>query len=532
MVGVVPEYQLDQHGFTNLGTVHWNLSTSLLYEEAIRRREGQLAHLGPLVVKTGHHTGRSPNDKFVVQEESTESEIWWGKVNQPYEEKKFHGMYRRLLAYMEGRDVFVQDCAVGADPRYRIPIRIITEDAWQNLFARNMFIQLPREELRTHVPQFTVIAAPRFHAIPEVDGTRSEVFILVNFGKRLVIIGGTAYAGEIKKSVFTFLNYLLPRGDVLSMHCSANVGPDGDTAIFFGLSGTGKTTLSADKGRNLIGDDEHGWSDHGIFNFEGGCYAKMIRLSPEAEPDIYETTRKFGTILENVMMDANTRRLNLDDDGLTENTRGAYPLSHIPGAVVPSVGDHPKNILMLTCDAFGVMPPIAALTADQAGYYFLSGYTAKVAGTEKDMGNEPQATFSTCFGAPFLALPPTRYADLLGKKVREHKTKCWLVNTGWSGGPFGVGSRMKIQTTRALIRAALSGKLDGVAMKPDPFFGFLVPESCEGVPSDVLQPRNTWADKEAYDRQAKELAARFSENFKQYEGMAPREVTESGPKAG
>jgi phosphoenolpyruvate carboxykinase (ATP) len=529
MAGETPEYQLDRHGFINLGTVHWNLSTPLLYEEAIRRREGQLAHLGPLVVKTGHHTGRSPNDKFVVREPSTESEIWWSKVNQPYEEAKFDTMYRRLIAYMQGRDVFVQDCAVGADPRYSVPIRVITEDAWQSLFARNMFIQVPSEQRKTHVPEFTVIAAPRFHAIPEVDGTRSEVFIIVNFGKRVVLIGGTAYAGEAKKSVFTFLNYLLPRGDVLSMHCSANMGESGDTALFFGLSGTGKTTLSADKGRRLIGDDEHGWSDHGIFNFEGGCYAKMINLSAEAEPDIYETSRKFGTILENVLMDANTRRLNLDDDSLTENTRGAYPLSHIPGAVFPSVGDHPKHVLMLTCDAFGIMPPIAALTPEQASYYFLSGYTARVAGTEKGMGSEPQATFSTCFGAPFLALPPTRYADLLAKRVRDHKAKCWLVNTGWSGGAYGVGSRMKIQTTRALIRAALAGQLENVPMKADPVFGFMVPEQCEGVSSDVLTPRNTWADKRGYDEQAKALGARFRENFKQYENSVAKEVFEAGP---
>ena len=531
MPGEIPEYRLDQHGFTNLGTVHWNLSTPMLYEEAIRRREGQLAHLGPIVVKTGHHTGRSPNDKFIVKEPSTSDKIWWSKVNQPFEEAKFDGMYRRLLAYMQGRDVFVQDCAVGADPRYQVPIRVITEDAWQSLFARNLFIQLPSEALVKHVPKFTVIAAPRFHAIPEVDGTRSEVFIMVNFGRRVVLIGGTAYAGEIKKSVFTFLNYLLPLEDVLSMHCSANIGPDDDTAVFFGLSGTGKTTLSSDKGRRLIGDDEHGWSDHGIFNFEGGCYAKMIRLSREAEPDIYETTRKFGTILENVMMDANSRRLNLDDDSLTENTRGAYPISHVLDAVRPSVGKHPKNILMLTCDAFGVMPPIAKLTPEQAVYHFLSGYTAKVAGTEKGMGDEPQATFSTCFGAPFLALPPTVYADMLRKKVREHKATCWLVNTGWSGGPFGVGARMKIQLTRALVRAALSGKLDGVPTTPDPVFGVYVPQGCDGVPPEVLQPRNTWKDKDAYDAKAKNLASRFQENFKQYESSVPKEILAAVPKA-
>jgi phosphoenolpyruvate carboxykinase (ATP) len=531
MVGQAPDYGLDRHGFINLGTVHWNLSTPRLYEEVIRRREGQLAHLGPLVVRTGHHTGRSPNDKFIVKEPSSQEKIWWSKVNQPYDEAKFDAMYRRLIAYVQTRDVFVQDCLVGADPDYQLPIRVITEDAWQSMFARNMFIQIrDREQVKKHVPEFTVIAQPRFHAIPDLDGTRSEVFIIVNFGRRVVLIGGTAYAGEIKKSVFTFMNYLLPLKDVLSMHCSANVGSDDDVALFFGLSGTGKTTLSADKDRRLIGDDEHGWSDNGVFNFEGGCYAKMIRLSKEAEPDIYEATRKFGTVLENVMLDAETRRLNLEDDSLTENTRGAYPVRHIPNIVFPSMGGHPRNILMLTCDAFGVLPPIAKLTAAQASYHFLSGYTAKVAGTEKGMGSEPQATFSTCFGAPFLALPPSVYADMLAKKVRQHDVKCWLVNTGWSGGPFGVGSRMKIQLTRALVRAALSGKLDGVKTTPHPVFGVQVPNTCEGAEPALLNPRSTWKDQNAYDAKAKDLAHRFIENFKQYESTVSDEIKDAGPK--
>ncbi len=530
MVGQAPDYGLENHGFFNLGTVHWNLSTSRLYEEAIRRREGQLAHLGPLVVRTGHHTGRSPNDKFIVRESTTQDKIWWSKVNQEFDEQRWENMYRRLIAYMQGRDCFVQDCLVGADPNYELPIRIITEDAWQSMFARNMFVQIhDREKLRAHKPEFTVIAIPRFHAIPEIDGTRSEVFVIVNFATRTVLIGGTAYAGEIKKSVFTFMNYLLPQQEVLSMHCSANMGEKGDTALFFGLSGTGKTTLSADKDRRLIGDDEHGWSDDGIFNFEGGCYAKMIRLSAEAEPQIYSTTRRFGTLLENVMMDADSRRLNLDDDSLTENTRGAYPLRHIEGAVIPSNGPHPDNILMLTADAFGVLPPIAKLTPAQAKYYFLLGYTAKVAGTEKGI-TEPQATFSACFGAPFLALPPAVYAQLLGKRIREHKAHCWLVNTGWSGGPYGIGERMKIQLTRTLIRAALSGELADVETKEDPIFGLHIPVSCEGVSESVLFPRNSWEDKDAYDVQAKDLAARFATNFKQYEESVEEDVRKAGPK--
>jgi phosphoenolpyruvate carboxykinase (ATP) len=531
MSGVVPHYTLENHGFSNLGSVNWNLSTSQLYEEAVRRREGHVAHLGPLVVRTGHHTGRSPKDKFVVREPNTENEIWWSDVNSPISEDHYNSMYRRLLAYIQGRDVFVQDMIAGADEGYQVPLRIITEDAWQSMFARNLFIRPSADDQRTHVPTVTVIAAPRFHAIPEVDGTRSEVFVIVNFDKRVVLIGGTAYAGEIKKSIFTFMNYLMPREQVLSMHCSANVGPENDTALFFGLSGTGKTTLSADEGRRLIGDDQHGWSDHGVFNFEGGCYAKMINLSKEAEPDIYDTTRKFGTLLENVMMDYSNRRLNLDDASLTENTRGAYPLGHIDGAVVPSVGGHPKNVIFLTADAFGVMPPISKLTPEQTIYHFLLGYTAKVAGTEKGIV-EPEATFSTCFGAPFLALPPTVYADMLGKKVAEHGVNCWLVNTGWTGGPYGVGHRMEIKQTRAMIRAALSGELDNVPTKPDLFFGLHVPESCPNVPTDVLHPKNTWTDADAYDRTALDLAKRFRENFKQFEADVTPEVLAAGPTAG
>ncbi|MBZ0291512.1 MAG: phosphoenolpyruvate carboxykinase [Anaerolineae bacterium] len=522
-------YGLENHGIQNVNMVYWNLSTSLLYEEAIRRREGRLAHLGPLVVRTGHHTGRSPNDKFIVREPSSESKIWWGKINQPMEPDKFATLHLRLLAYLQGKDVFVQDCSAGADPAYRLPIRIITQTAWHNLFARNMFIQAEPEELAAHTPQFTVIDTPGFHAIPELDGTRSEVFIVINFEQKLVLIGGTQYAGEIKKAIFTVMNYLLPQQNVMSMHCSANIGSDGDTAVFFGLSGTGKTTLSAEPTRTLVGDDEHGWSDRGVFNFEGGCYAKVIRLSPQAEPEIYETTRRFGTILENVAFDSATGRLSLDDDTLTENTRAAYPISHIPNATRDGLGGHPTNIIMLTADAFGVLPPIARLTPAQAMYHFLSGYTAKVAGTEQGI-TEPQATFSACFGAPFMALSPTVYADLLGEKITRHQVNVWLINTGWSGGPYGVGERMKIAYTRAMVHAALSGELTEVATIPDPIFGVAVPASVPDVPSEVLNPRNTWMDKEAYDTQAHKLAVMFSENFKAFNDQVSSEVKVAGPK--
>jgi phosphoenolpyruvate carboxykinase (ATP) len=501
----------------------------MLYEEAIRRREGRLAHLGPLVVRTGQYTGRAPNDKFIVREPSSVDKVWWGKVNRPMEPDSFEALRRRLLAYLQGKDLFVQDCFAGADPDYRLPIRVITETAWHSLFARDMFIQAKREELAVHVPQFTVLHVPNFHALPELDGTHSEVFVIINFGQRLVLVGGTQYAGEIKKSIFTVLNYLLPQQSVLSMHCSANIGAEGDVAIFFGLSGTGKTTLSADPARTLIGDDEHGWSDRGVFNFEGGCYAKVIRLSAQAEPEIYATTRRFGTILENVAFDSLTGRLNLDDDSLTENTRAAYPITHIPNATREGVGGHPTNIIMLTADAFGVLPPIARLTPAQAMYHFLSGYTAKVAGTEKGV-TEPQATFSTCFGAPFMALAPTVYAGLLGEKIARHKVNVWLVNTGWSGGTYGVGKRMAIAHTRAMVHAALGGALNDVPTTPDPTFGIAVPRACPDVPAEVLDPRTTWADPAAYDAQARKLAAMFAENFATYAEQVAPEVRAAGPQ--
>jgi phosphoenolpyruvate carboxykinase (ATP) len=520
---------LESIGLSNLKNVYWNLPTPALYEEALKRNEGILAHLGPLVVRTGQFTGRSPNDKFVVEEPSSKDKIWWGKVNRPYSPDRFEELERRMSSYLQGKDVFVQDCFCGADPEFRMPVRIITQYAWHSLFIRNMFIQAKPEELSDFDPEFVVIDCPGFHANVEVDKTNSDVFILVNFGKKKVLIGGTEYAGEMKKSVFTAMNYFLPLKNVMPMHCSANIGKQGDTAVFFGLSGTGKTTLSADSTRTLIGDDEHGWSDNGVFNFEGGCYAKVIRLSPEAEPEIYETTRRFGTILENVGINSDVRRLDLDDATLTENTRAAYPISHIPNASTDGKGGHPKNIIFLTADAFGVLPPISRLTPEQAMYHFLSGYTAKVAGTERGV-TEPQATFSACFGAPFMAQHPNVYAELLGKKIEKHNVNCWLVNTGWTGGPYGEGSRMKIKYTRAMVNAALNGELDDVKYQEDQIFGMQIPLSCPDVPEEVLIPRNTWNDKAAYDKQAKKLAEMFVNNFKQFEEKVLDKVKNSAPR--
>ncbi|HEY6042268.1 MAG TPA: phosphoenolpyruvate carboxykinase (ATP), partial [Anaerolineae bacterium] len=441
---------------------YWNLTPPDLYEQAIRRGEATLSEGGPLVAVTSPHTGRSPGDKFVVAESSSEQDIWWGKVNQRFDAEKFAALKQRMLAYVHDHDMFVQDCFIGADPRYRLPVRIANEYAWHSLFVQNMFRPASPAEQAHHDPQFTIINAPHFHADPARDGTRSETFIILNFGERTVLIGGTQYAGETKKSVFTIMNYLLPLRGVMPMHCSANIGKDGSVAIFFGLSGTGKTTLSADPERTLIGDDEHGWSDEGVFNFEGGCYAKVIKLSPTAEPEIYATTHMFGTVLENVIVDPNTRKLDLDDESITENTRGCYPISFIPNATPTGMGGHPRNIIFLTADAFGVLPPISKLSVAQARYHFLSGYTAKVAGTERGV-TEPQPNFSTCFGAPFLPLKPNVYSKLLGEKIAQHRVNVWLLNTGWSGGPYGVGSRMKIAYTRAMVRAALNGSLDDVA---------------------------------------------------------------------
>ncbi len=509
--------------------VHSNLSAPALYEQAIRRQEAVIAHGGPLVCRTGAHTGRSPNDKFVVKEPSSEAQVWWGKVNRPMDVAHFDLLRRDVIGHLKSRELFVQDLYAGADPAYRLSVRFIHEYAWQNLFVRNLFIVPPSSELPGFQPQFTVMTAPTFKADSARHGTRSDVVIAVNFASREILIAGTSYAGENKKSIFTVLNYLLPMRGVLAMHCSANVGPDGDTALFFGLSGTGKTTLSSDPERSLIGDDEHGWSDQGVFNFEGGCYAKMIRLSAEAEPQIYATTRRFGTVLENVVMNPQTRALDFDDASLTENTRGAYPIDFIDNAVPTGMGSHPRTIVMLTADAYGVLPPIARLSAEGAMYHYLSGYTAKVAGTEKGV-TEPSATFSTCFGAPFLPLHPNVYAKQLGERIERYRSRVWLVNTGWTGGPPGVGSRMKIGFTRAMIRAALSGALDGVTYSRHSIFNLEMPTSCPGVPDLVLDPRSTWADGAAYDAQAAKLAKMFVENFKTFAADVDPSVVAAGPR--
>ena len=509
--------------------VRWNLSTAVLYEEAVRRQEGMIAAAGPLTCRTGQHTGRSPNDKFIVREPSSDAEIAWGKVNRPLEPAQFDALHKDMLSSLTGKELFVLDCFAGADPTYRLPVRIINEFAWHNLFCRNLFIDDPAAA-EAAAPQFTIIDSPSFKADPARHGSNSDVMIALNFAKKLVLITGSSYAGEMKKSIFSVLNYLLPLQNVLSMHCSANIGKGGDTALFFGLSGTGKTTLSSDPDRRLIGDDEHGWSDRGVFNFEGGCYAKTIRLSADAEPQIYATTRRFGTVLENVVVDEQTRELNLDDDRYTENTRAAYPIAFIDNAVPSGQGGHPRNVVMLTADAFGVLPPISRLTPEAAMYHFLSGYTAKVAGTEKGV-TQPKATFSTCFGAPFLPLEPSRYARMLGEKIARHNARVWLVNTGWTGGPYGDGKRMKIAYTRAMIRAALSGALDSVAYEKDPVFNLDIPTSCPDVPSGVLKPRTTWADGTAYDAQAATLARMFVENFKTFEQGVTAEVLAAGPHA-
>lgn len=510
-----PKHPVEEQGITNYARVFYNATQPQLYEEAVKRDEGIIAHCGPLVVRTGAFTGRAPNDKFLVKEPSSSDKIWWGDVNRPFDAGHFDLLHSRLLAYLQGKDIFVQDCYVGADPRYRLPIRVITEMAWQSLFARNMFIRIKETDvLSGFTPEYTVIAAPHFHASPELDHTNSEAFILLNFAQRLVMIGGSGYGGEIKKSLFTIMNYILPQRKVMPMHCSANRGKNGETAIFFGLSGTGKTSLSADPERELIGDDEHGWSDHGIFNFEGGCYAKVIRLSPEAEPQIYACTRRFGTVIENVAIN-DLRRLDLDDDGITENTRAAYPINFIDNASTTGVGEHPRNIVMLTADAFGVLPPISRLTTEQAMYHFLSGYTAKVAGTEAGVV-EPQATFSTCFGGPFMSLFPTVYAKLLGERMQKHGSTCWLINTGWTGGPYGVGSRISIAYTRKMVHAALNNGFDGVEFVKEPYFGLSIPTRCGDIPPEVLNPLNTWKDKDAYVKKAADLKARFKKNFEKF----------------
>ena len=508
---------IEQQGIANPRTVYWNLHAPYLYEESLRRSEGVIADGGPLVVLTGEHTGRSANDKYFVREPESEGSIWWNSTNVPIEQEQYAALKALVLDYFDDRDVFVQDCWAGSSSKYRLGIRVIAESAWHSLFARNMFIQPTDGELDGFDPEFTVIHAPAFQADPTRDGTRSGTFIIISFADRTVIIGGTSYAGEVKKAIFTVLNYLLPALGVLPMHCSVNVGAAGDAAVFFGLSGTGKTTLSADPNRKLVGDDEHGWGDAGLFNFEGGCYAKVIRLSPEAEPQIHATTGRFGTILENVVYDEDARVLDLDDARHTENTRASYPIDFIPNVVEDGTAGHPANIVMLTADAFGVLPPISRLTAEQAMYHFISGYTAKVAGTEIGLGSEPQATFSTCFGAPFMPRHPSTYARLLGERITKYGSKCWLVNTGWSGGTFGVGERMPIKYTRALLNAALDGILDTANYSPDPFFNLEIPQSCPDVPGEILNARNTWTDQTAYDATATDLLDRFNRNFEQFE---------------
>jgi phosphoenolpyruvate carboxykinase (ATP) len=509
-------FGLENHGISTTATTFWNLSPAELVEHAVRSGEGTIVRGGPFNAITAPHTGRSPNDRFIVREPSAEDDIWWGEVNVPFGPEKYEALRSEVVDHLEDQSLYVRDMWAGADETYRTAVRVVTPSAWHNLFAYNMFRRPDEDEMTSVEPGFTVIHAPEFQADPARHGTRSGTFIILNFGRREVLIGGTRYAGEIKKSIFSVLNYLLPQQGVLSMHCSANVGRDGDAALFFGLSGTGKTTLSADPERGLVGDDEHGWSDDGVFNFEGGCYAKVIRLSDEGEPEIYATTRRFGTVLENVKV-LDDRTIDLDSEEITENTRASYPLEYIPNFVESGASGHPKNIVFLTADAYGVLPPISKLTREQAMYHFLSGYTAKLAGTERGV-TEPKATFSACFGAPFLALHPSVYARMLGERIDAHGARVWLVNTGWTGGPYGVGKRMNLAHTRAIVRAALAGDLDEVETVTDPVFGLHIPLSVPNVPAAVLRPRETWADKEAYDEQAHKLAEMFERNYEKYRG--------------
>jgi phosphoenolpyruvate carboxykinase (ATP) len=526
----VSRHGLDAQGIETAAKVHWNLTTAPLVELAIARGEGELAKDGPLVVKTGKHTGRSANDKFTVRDAETDSTVWWGKSNKPMEPAAFAALKADFLAHLKSREtLFVADLYGGSQPEHRVNVRVINEYAWHNLFIRTMLVRPEPAELAAFVPEFTIIDLPSFRADPARHGCRSETVIAVNLSEKLILIGGTEYGGEMKKSVFGLLNYLLPVDGIMPMHCSANIGANGDTAVFFGLSGTGKTTLSADPNRTLIGDDEHGWSDTAVFNFEGGCYAKMIRLSAESEPEIYATTKRFGTILENVVMDPVTRALDLDDATLAENSRGAYPIEFIPNSSEKNMGPVPRNIVMLTADAFGVLPPIAKLTPDQAMYHFLSGYTAKVAGTEIGV-TEPEATFSTCFGAPFMPRHPSVYGNLLKERIAKGGVDCWLVNTGWTGGKFGTGSRMPIKATRALLNAALDGSLKSAEFRKDPNFGFDVPVAVPGVDTAILDPRQTWTDRDDYDRTAAKLVDLFVENFAQFAEHVDEGVRQAAPK--
>ena len=507
---------------------HANLSVAELYEHAVRADEGLIAAGGPLVVRTGKHTGRSPMDKYLVDEPGSHDGVWWGGFNQPITERRYEALRRRIIDHLSTRDLYVRDCFVGAHPAHRRSVRAYTESAWAGIFCDNLFIRPTRKQLKDFAPNFTIIDAPSFHADPRRDGTRSETVILVHLSRQEILIAGTEYAGEMKKGAFGIMNFRLPDEGVLPMHAAVNVGTNGDVAVFFGLSGTGKTTLSADPERVLIGDDEHGWGADGVFNFEGGCYAKTIRLSHIYEPDIYSTTRRFGTILENVVIDPVTRELDLDADILTENTRAAFPLDFISNSSETGMAGQPNSVIFLTADAFGVLPPIARLSRDQAMYHFISGYTAKLAGTEVGV-REPTATFSTCFGAPFMPRHPSVYASMLGERLDRHEVPVWLVNTGWTGGPYGVGHRMNIAHTRQLVRAALNGSLADVPTLTDRNFGFEVPTSCPDVPAEILQPRATWPEPDAYDRQARQLAQMFRENFRQFEDRAGKAILAAGP---
>ena len=522
-------FGLERHGFCDLKAVNWNLTVPALYEESIRRGEGNLAKDGPLVVLTGRHTGRSASDKFTVRDAATESQVWWDN-NKAMSPAQFDLLHADMMAHARGREFFAKDLFGGADLTHRISVRVITEFAWHSLFVHQLLIRPTPDQLKGFEPEFTIIDMPSFAADPQKHGCASQTVIAVNFTRKIVLIGGTSYAGEMKKSVFTIMNYLLPPKRVMSMHCSANVGQDGKSAIFFGLSGTGKTTLSADASRTLVGDDEHGWSENGVFNIEGGCYAKVIKLSREAEPEIFSTTERFGTVLENVVMDEQTRQLDLDDARHAENTRAAYPIGFIPNASSSGRAGHPSNVIMLTADAFGILPPIARLTPSQAMYHFLSGFTAKVAGTEKGLGKEPQPTFSTCFGGPFMPRHPSEYGNLLRDLIAAHGSDCWLVNTGWTGGAFGTGNRMPIKATRALLNAALDGSLASVEMRIDPHFKFRVPVAVPGVDAKILNPRNTWADQAAYDVQARKFVGMFRENFQKFEAYVGQDVLQAAPQ--
>ena len=524
---MMADLSLSEVGLEKVAEVHRNLSPALLIEHSLRSGEGVLAESGALRVTTGKNTGRSPNDKFVVDDPEFSDQIWWGDVNRPFKPEAFERLYEKVVSHLQNGPLYIFDGFAGASPEYRLPIRVVNEVAWHNHFAHQLFVRPSEEELEVHRPEFTVLSAPNLKADPEKDGTHSDVFILLSLARKLILIGGSHYAGEIKKSIFTVMNYLMPQKDVLPMHCSANIGEQGDVALFFGLSGTGKTTLSADPKRRLVGDDEHGWTDSGIFNFEGGCYAKCIKLSPQNEPQIWEAIR-FGSVIENVTFYGQTRKVDFDSSEITENTRVAYPVEFIPGAVIPGVGGHPETVIFLTADAFGVLPPIARLNRTQAMYHFISGYTSKVAGTEKGI-TEPQTTFSPCFGAPFLPLHPSRYAEMLGERIEKHGANVYLVNTGWTAGPYGEGHRIELPYTRAMISAALSGELEKADFQPHPIFQVEVPKTCPEIPSDILNPKNTWKDKDAYDRSANELARRFAENSEGFSEVA-QEILTAGPR--